>query len=134
MRKKKSKPRRKPLQKKRADSSVDTTGNESDETQVGRRTPKSTKRKSTSRKIARGLTGLIKRKRGEEKDDNEENTLPVADVELGTSSETDIPEYGQTPRPLRRRKIHKRRKIPRVKKGKKVDDPKPSPPADIKGR
>ena len=134
MRKKKSKSRRKPLQKKRANSTVDTTGNESDETQVGRRRPKSRKRKSTGRKIARGLAGLIKRKRGEKKDDSEENTLPVADVELGTSSETEIPEYGEPPRPLRRRKIHKRRKIPRVKKGKNVEDPKPSPRADIKGR
>ena len=113
---------------------MDTTEKEPDETQVGIRRPKSRKRKSTGRGIARGLAGLIKRKRGEEKDEDEDNTLPVADVQLGTSSETDVPEYGDPPRPLRRRKIHKRRKIPRVKKGKEVDDPKPSPPADIEGR
>ncbi|MGI9234853.1 MAG: hypothetical protein ACR2RD_14560 [Woeseiaceae bacterium] len=129
---KKAKSTRKPLQKKSADSTVDKTTATSGEERPKKRKPSAKKNKSTKRKLAHGHARQMKRRRGSHSDDDA-NSLAVADLRLGTSSDTEIPEQEQPLKPVRRRKIHKRRKIPRVKKGKAVEDPKPSPRIDIKG-
>lgn len=67
-------------------------------------------------------------------DDDDSGTLPASDVLLGESVECEVPADDEPPRPLRHRKIHKRRKVPRIRKGKAVDDPKPTPAAKIKRR
>ncbi len=77
---------------------------------------------------------MAKRKRGKGERDEESGALRAADVPLGESPERDVPVYDDPPKPLRRRKIHKRRKVPRVKKGQVVEDPDPTPPADIDRR
>ena len=66
--------------------------------------------------------------------DDDSRTLPASDLLLGESVECELPANDDPPKPLRHRKIHKRRKVPRIRKGKAVDDPKPTPEAKIKRR
>lgn len=68
---------------------------------------------------------------GKHDPESESNSLPTADVPLGESAERDVPTSTDPPKPARDRKIHKRRKVPQVPKGESVDDPAPTPPANI---
>lgn len=124
---------KKQLRKKRTNSAKTAAKMSSEKTRSKKAKAKAKKSASTGDLvglIGRSRTDVAKRKRGNE----ESSTLPVADVPLGAGREYDIPGYDDPSKPLRRRKIHKRRKVPRVKKGEVVEDPEPTPPADIEKR
>ena len=76
---------------------------------------------------------MAKRRHDSGERDEASESLPTADVLLGESSERTVPMPTDPSKPVRRRKIHKRRKVPRVRKGEAVEDPDPTPPADIAG-
>lgn len=127
---------KKQLRKKRTNSAKTAAKTSSEKTRSKKVKAKAKKSASTGDLvglIGRSRTDVAKRKRGSEGNE-ESSTLPVADVPLGAGREYDIPGYDDPPKPLRHRKIHKRRKAPRVKKGEIVEDPEPTPPADIEKR
>ena len=66
--------------------------------------------------------------------DKDSDSLPAEEVPLGESQERNVPASDVPPKPRSRHKIHKRRKVPRVKKGEVVKDPNPTPPADLDRR
>ena len=83
------------------------------------------------RVTAKKQSDVAKRKKDSDKFDESVESITTAEVSLGESAEREIPASNNISKLVHSRKIHKRRKVPTIRKGKAVEDPHPTPPADL---